>query len=130
MSTAGSHPQEGCTLTVHVHTVAAGSGEQLQSVMLSGGQAQVSGSAGHCDMEMVNVVNTGMKNWVPVMDGSAFKSEETIRASSTGSPSGSKASRTRSCGEYRLLDPSGRLLLTYSRIAINARVRTRTETSP
>jgi hypothetical protein len=103
MSTVGSHPQEGSTLTVHVQMVAKGSGEHLQLVILSGGQAQVSGSAGHCDMEMVNVVDTGMKKSVTVMDWPAFKNEEIFRAASTGSPSGSKASRTRSCGEYRVL---------------------------
>lgn len=97
---AGSHPQEGFTLTVHVHTVAEGSGVQMQSVIASGGQAQVSGGAGHCDMEMVNVVITGTKNSVPVMDESVFKTEEVSRAANTGSLSGSKALRIRSCGEY------------------------------
>jgi hypothetical protein len=74
----GSHPQEGSILTVQAQTEAAGSGEQLQlGISTSVGQPQVSGSAGHCDMEIVDVVDTGMKNWVPVVDRATVRGVNT-----------------------------------------------------
>jgi hypothetical protein len=81
---------------------------------------------------MVDVIVAGRKNSVlnVVGGGVVIEAREEPRAASTGAFSGFGTSRTRSGGEYRVFEPFGRLLFTYSRIAISATVTMRAETNP
>jgi hypothetical protein len=118
---------------VHVQKLVDGSGKHVHcGISLSCGHSQVTGSAGHCDSVMVDVIVAGRKNCVlnAVEDGVIVETRGESRAARTGTFSGSGASRIRSGGEYRVFEPFGRLLLTYSRIAISATVAMRAETNP
>lgn len=105
-----------------MQNVAAGSGLQLHASISSGGQAQVSSRLGHW-LVIVAVVERGTKIWVVVADGSS-------RIASAGWFPVEERSRVASPAEYRVFDPPGRVLLTYSKIPIRIRVRISTDTSP